>query len=452
MKEPTTTSRKDLIQLALPAIGTSILLSVVCVLSIWLLNRLQSDRQRQLAKDVASLEAALKIQLSLRHVRFHALIYIVDPTEARKAVLDHDHEQLEEAMDMAIAAVDEEQEMELIDRVRAGYAAYRSEIARVTAPLKPGPDGKDLIAWADAHPMRPLLDFCEKLVEMNRDSLNATTAANESLTDRIRIMLVLIGIFGPLSGLCSGVGIAWIWARRWNLQQRELARAEQMAAVGHLAAGVAHEIRNPLTGMKWLIQAAVRSGKPADLTTEELTMILEDIGRAERTVQGLLDYAKHDEVKPASVTTQSFPALGSIHKVIQREKSRAETKGVKIVVEASAADDQVVADPDRFTSMVSNLVINAVEASPVGSVVRIALKHETPGKLQIQVEDRGAGISPAMQQQLFHPFSTDKTNGTGLGLYLARRFARENGGDLEGTNAPHGGGCFTITLPSERRE
>ncbi len=432
-------SRTNPIHLALPAAATSLALSAACALGVWSLGRLQADRARLLAQEVAGLEAAQEAEVRLRQVRLHALVYVLEPTPARWAPLDGDHRQFEAAIQKAVAAATGPEELRLIGEVRAGYAAYRRGLG-VRPPV--ALDRAAVVAWSDAHPVGPILASCEELVERNRASLEATALANESLTDRTRLALGLVGVLGPLAGLAGGVGLARAWGRRWDRQRRELARAEQMAAVGHLAAGVAHEVRNPLTGMKLLVQAALRPGRPAEVTPDELRMMLDDIGRVERTVQGLLDFAKPPGAR------QTLDAAEAVRRVAERECGRAGAKNVTVGVEVAAGGLLVSADPDAFASLVSNLVINAVEASPSGGTVAVSVGR-AEGRLTITVEDDGPGVAPAMLGRLFDPFATDKPGGTGLGLSTARRLAREHGGDVTAEGKPGGGGGarFAVTLP-----
>lgn len=435
--------RKMIVPLALPAAATSLALSAACLLGVWSLNRLQADRTRLLARDLASLQAAQETEVRLRQVRFHALAYVLDPTPARRRPLDEDYWQFEEALGKATEAADDPEELRLIAAVRAGDLAYRRELDDPARRPPAGAGAAAALAWADAHPVRPLVETCEQLVAFNRQSLAAATAANESLTDRARVALAAVGVLGPLGGLLGGVGIARAWGRRWSRQQRVLERAEQMAAVGHLAAGVAHEVRNPLTGMKMLVQAALRPDRPVELTPEDLRMVLADLGRVERTVQGLLDYAK-----PPSAVRSATDAAAAVRRVADGERVRAAAKGVEIRVAPGPAAATVAVDPDQFAGLLANLVINAVEASPDGGVVVVSLRRVEYGRVRIEVRDEGPGVAAGMRPRLFSPFATDKPGGTGLGLCLARRVAREHGGDLTAGAAPGGGACFAVELPA----
>ncbi len=304
--------RRILLAVTLPALGLALLLGLVCALGVRSLNRLQVDRARLLAKDVVSLEAAQGVEVRLRQVRFHSFTYVLDPTPARKALLDEDHGQFEAAIARARTAADEPEEFALLDRVEAGYRSYLVELYDRSRWPAAGAGPPAYLAWADAHPVRPLIAPCDELLARNRKSMEQTSEANAELTGQTRSLMILLGTLGPVAGLIGGAGIAWGLSRSFTrlqlrigdaqaeldrdlgsirvsaagdwrqldrqmdgvlasvrtvvaeLQDRErdLLRAEQMAAVGHLAAGVAHEVRNPLTGVKLLIEAALRPDAP----------------------------------------------------------------------------------------------------------------------------------------------------------------------------------------------
>ena len=348
------------------------------------------------------------------------------------------------------------------------------------------------LAWADAHPVRPLIAPCDELMALNRKSMGETAEANAELTGRTRSLMILLGTLGPLAGLVAGGGIAWGWSRSFTRlqlrigdaqaeldrdigsirvaahgdwrrldrqmdgvlrsvrsvvaqlqdRQRELLRSEQMAAVGHLAAGVAHEIRNPLTGAKLLIEAALRADAPRALEPDELRMILDEILRVERTVQGLLDFAR-----PPSPVRRGLDFGECLRRAIASVRGRADARRVRIDLEVPAGPAAVAGDPDQLLASVANLLINAVEASPLGGEVRVALAVPDGGMMRLEVADCGPGIAPEMLDRLFTPFATDKPAGTGLGLCVARRIAREHGGDLTADNDPSGGARFTLLLP-----
>ena len=234
--------------------------------------------------------------------------------------------------------------------------------------------------------------------------------------------------------------------QRLQQQEREILRAEQLAAVGQLAAGVAHEVRNPLTGMRFLIEAALRPDPPAPLTQDDLTLIHHEILRLERTVQELLNYAR----APALLTrTEDVGEL--VGRALEIARSRAEQQRVELVSTLPDTSLVLPLDRDQFLSMLTNLLFNALDATPPGGRVGLAAQRTEEGALRIDVTDSGPGMAPAALEKLFTPFATTKATGTGLGLTMARRIARDHGGTLTAANRPEGGACFTFTLPPSAR-
>jgi len=231
--------------------------------------------------------------------------------------------------------------------------------------------------------------------------------------------------------------------QRLQDQERDLLRAEQLAAVGHLAAGLAHEIRNPLTGIKFLVEAALRPTNPSPLDAEDLRLIRQEIIRIERTIQGLLDYAR---TPPPNRCRHDFRDLVTEAAGIAR--TRAEAKPVDLRVEVPSDPLPANVDRDQILSLLTNLIFNAIEAAPPGSRVEIRA-NTAEGMLRVDVSDGGPGIDPAIADRLFTPFTTTKATGTGLGLTIARRVAQDHGGTLSATNRPEGGACFRVRFPAK---
>jgi signal transduction histidine kinase len=232
--------------------------------------------------------------------------------------------------------------------------------------------------------------------------------------------------------------------QRLQEQERNLLRAEQLAAVGHLAAGLAHEIRNPLTGIKFLVEAALRPAQTAPLDTEDLRLIRQEILRIERTIQGLLDYAR---------TPQSHPYERDVREILSEAvglaRSRAEAKSIALRIDLPPSQLRAAVDRDRILSLLTNLIFNAIEAAPPASAVEIRACAFSEGMLRVEVNDGGPGIDPAFADRLFTPFSTTKPTGTGLGLAIARRVAADHGGTLTATNRPEGGASFRVLIPAK---
>ncbi len=325
---------------------------------------------------------------------------------------------------------------------------------------------------------------------LNKQEMDETAYESEAVSRRAQMAMVLAGLLGPVSGLIIGFGIARAVRRsiarlsvrledvraqldqevasvrlsagselgdldrqldhvvdrvravaeQVQRQQQEMLRSEQLAAVGQLAASVAHEVRNPLTSIKMLVGAALRSPATQALTADDLGVIYKEVGRLEQTVQGLLDCARPPRAQrqPADLRALLSEAIGLV-------RARALQQGVQVAVHQP--DEPVVAAVDRgqFSTVLVNLLLNALDALPQGGRIDVALRGGPD--LEITVEDNGPGISPVVLPRLFTPFASTKATGTGLGLNICKRVLAEHGGTISAANRPEGGARFTVMLP-----
>jgi signal transduction histidine kinase len=221
-------------------------------------------------------------------------------------------------------------------------------------------------------------------------------------------------------------------------REREALRAEQLAAVGQLAAGVAHEVRNPLVAIKLLIEAALAGG---ELTADDLRVIHGEVRRLERAAQGLLDFAR-----PAPPRREAADLRAVVGSAVDLVRGRAGLQNVRVEVVTPADPVVAAVDVGQIQGVLVNLLLNALDAMPGGGRVTMGLGR-TDGAVMLTVRDTGPGIRADVLPRLFEPFASTRDTGTGLGLHVSRRVVREHGGDLSGANDPGGGAVFTITLP-----
>jgi len=226
-------------------------------------------------------------------------------------------------------------------------------------------------------------------------------------------------------------------------RQKHLMRAEQMMALGQVAAGVAHELRNPLTAIKGLIQVNRKELEDRGLPADDLQVIEHEIRRMERSLQNFLDFARPPKPKRRRLTLT--PVIERVTSLVQ---GRARKQQVSIETSQSAGPGWVDADQDLIQQLLLNLVLNALDAMPLGGAIRIEVQPTTDGQAAVRVIDTGPGIAPHILPIIFDRFVSSKETGVGLGLPVSLRIAQEHGGKLTAENLPQGGASFTLQLPA----
>jgi two-component system sensor histidine kinase HydH len=480
-----------LYRVTFPAILLVVLLVAACLGGVWSITHLQAYQSRILSKNVQSLLAAQELELRLRQLRYHSFVFVMDPSKSRKEPVDLDIQQFEEALAKAERSADQPEERTLIESVKEGYQQYRHDLGNGPEPGAAVWSREQLLRWADAHSLRQLAARCEELSRCTELSMAETAAASERIGDRTRYLMLLVGGLGPLCGLLGGYLIARSLGRRltrlvvrvqdlnaqldqevdrlgleagmrWQdldrqldhvvqrvravvvqaqEQQQEMLRAEQLAAVGHLAAGIAHEIRNPLTSIKLLVGAARSRGGKQALSPEDLQVIHQEVERLEGKAQTLLDFARPIESRRRACELNAIVASS-----IELVRTRAGQQSVHIEYAAPADKIKAFVDPDQIASVLVNLYFNALDAMPNGG--RLSVKLVRAERAILTVTDDGSGINPSLGDRLFTPFVSSKATGTGLGLSVSRRIVLDHGGTLNGANRVGAtGACFTIELP-----
>ncbi len=221
----------------------------------------------------------------------------------------------------------------------------------------------------------------------------------------------------------------------------ELRRGERLAALGKLLAGVAHEVRNPIAGIRGITQLWRRG---VDLGDEGFDHLIDEVDRLEEIVSCLLQFTRAD--------AQDL-APGDLNAVVAEAARLAETRAAEldVRVEVDLAPDLPVVEmaPPALVQVFRNLTSNALQAMPGGGVIALATRRDSVGGgVLASVADRGPGLSKDVLAHLFEPFFTTKAEGTGLGLAIAREIALAHRGELKAENRPDGGAVFTLTIPA----
>jgi signal transduction histidine kinase len=218
---------------------------------------------------------------------------------------------------------------------------------------------------------------------------------------------------------------------------KKLAHEQRLAGLGRVAAGVAHEIRNPLAGMKLRLDLLVRS-LPDGEVKDDVRACLDEIARLDRVVRSLLVVARRE---PQAKKEIDLGAL--VQTRIELVKEQAAARSIDIVTEGGG---RAMTDADAVSRIVDNLLRNAIEASPDARPVRVRVAS-VDGSIELVVEDEGPGVPAEREAEMFEPFFTTKAEGTGLGLWLSRSLGEGLGGTL--AYAREGGRTkFRLTLPA----
>ena len=218
---------------------------------------------------------------------------------------------------------------------------------------------------------------------------------------------------------------------------------QPLAELGELVAFAAHELRNPLAGIAATAEVLRDSCPPGDERAGGLTVILEEAGRLERTVQNLLDFARFREcrLRPADIAND-------VDRVARAIASEAASAGVAVEVEHPDVCTPVLADPELVQHAFLNLAINAVQATPPGGALAIRTLEPDAGSDLVCVEfaDTGCGIPADDLPRVFEPFFTTRDGGVGLGLAAACKLVEHQGGRITVESQPGQGSCFTVWL------
>jgi signal transduction histidine kinase len=229
-----------------------------------------------------------------------------------------------------------------------------------------------------------------------------------------------------------------------------LAQAEKLAAAGQLAAGIAHEIRNPLAAVKTIVFALQSELAPGDARRADFEIMGEEIEQMERAIQRFLDFARPQE--PVFALVSMRQALANAAALLSRQ---AQEQGVELAVRAET-DLVVRADRRQLEQVFVNLMLNALQVMPDGGRLSAVLRqdHRPAGGgergewVEAEIADTGPGIPEPLLARIFDPFVTGRAGGVGLGLAIVRQIVGQHQGRISVRNQPAGGAAFTLRLPA----
>jgi signal transduction histidine kinase len=225
--------------------------------------------------------------------------------------------------------------------------------------------------------------------------------------------------------------------------EKELAHQEKLAALGEMAAGVAHELRNPMTAVKGFAQRIYRKLPEGDSNKKYASIIVEEMDRINWLIKDVLDFAR----KPDPVFSPN-----DIHKILEDVlfMFREDFKKFPIQIDKQFGDiPELAFDGDQIKQVFTNIIGNAIDAMEEGGTLSLRTRHDDKW-VYIDVQDTGPGIWPEILKDIFNPFFTTKSTGTGLGLSNAHRLVELHGGDIVVDSRVGQGSTFTVKLPYRR--
>ncbi|HEV3418584.1 MAG TPA: ATP-binding protein [Pirellulales bacterium] len=494
------TSRK----ITLWSIAAGVLLLAVGMSGAWYVHVLQGRVAWALADNVTSIRAALKLQVAISQMRnaLEQFAISTDRSFIGKAVaMQKDVERAAaDVTRFASTATEYGIVAKMNDGLRRYFGQLRELAQNVSAASAPPPPKVD-----EQILVKDVLPFVKQYLDFNEAELADRSHDNEAMASWIVFALVSLGIGGAAAGAAAGFGLARGIRRtvyqltiplrdvagrlnqvvgpieidedpaiedlagvlqkiaaevnsvieKFHATHRQVIRADQLAALGQLAAGLAHELHNPLMSIKILVQSA-RSDGAAALDSYDLRVLDEEITRLQNLLTSFLDFAK-----PAKLERREIDLRPIVSQTAAILAARAARRNVAI--HSCLPDRPVLLDADetQVRQVALNLLLNALDAVAdhgsiwieVGSGRRASFNENgtlTPlPAVFLSVADNGRGLPARDGERIFEPFFSTKETGLGLGLAICRRIAESHGGSIVASNRPGGGAIFLVSLPAK---
>jgi signal transduction histidine kinase len=489
------------LKLLAPTVLVSVILVGACVFGVMYLNYLHLNVAIDLSENVQSTKVAVRLETTAENL----VNLFRKGADDLRHFRDQIAEQNQEALSLLAEAenlANSPREQHLVDQLGAGLHEYLDRWEKSIS---------DADQNGELEPARILRDkvvpACRDLRFFNADQVEKSDRSNSAIVHKLQWALLTVGFGGPLAGLVLGYAVARSLrhsiyqlsvrirdaAGRLNrelgsvtleeegdlsdlhrqmqgvteeiervieqLQQREreVLRAEQLAAVGQVAAGVAHELRNPLTSIKMMVQTALEGEPGSNVPREDLAVIEHEIRRMEQCIQLFLDFAR-----PPDSERRRTDLTAVVRRALALIEGRAHRQKVTLIPHLPIEPVHLRIDAEQVHQVLVNLLLNSLDALPRGGTVHVQVKcpvtdpqttsakgQNGHGAVEVRVWDTGSGIAARIRERLFEPFVSSKETGLGLGLSICKRLVEAHGGSIRGENGRDGGAVFAFTMPLE---
>lgn len=302
--------------------------------------------------------------------------------------------------------------------------------------LKPG------TALSSLGAMTPLLESIREVAESRKPATRKEIAFQPGPNDRRELGFSITLLEGPAD--YNGVIILFTDMTERRKLERAASVNRQLASLGELAAGVVHQLRNPLTIISGRAQMLARQLKDDPGATESLQAVRDECARMSDSISRFLAFARPFEMKPGPATAEAV-----VRRAFELNRKKAEDANIAL---NSAVPDlaPLWIDQLRLAEALGNIVDNAIDAIDANGTIEIDVSQKD-GKTTFEIRDTGPGIQLEPGEDLLSPFLTKKHDGTGLGLSIAHRIVTTQNGEITYGNRPEGGAWFRIVIPTEQR-
>ncbi|MFZ2938249.1 MAG: ATP-binding protein [Candidatus Omnitrophota bacterium] len=416
----------------------AVLLIIVGALAFITTKDVQGVSRSIMKENVSSLKAAEELELALLNQKGIVASYFLDGNSTWFRTLEDRKKDFDSWFKKAQEVALTDHEKKILQDVSVLYKTYDRQRNKAIQLYRSGntTEAKNVLLNDMKISIDALYQKCEDLILANEILIAKAEVTSQGnvirMTSLIWSMILITLILGSMMG--------FFISRKINEQ---LVRAAKLASLGQLSANVAHEIRNPLTSIKMRLYSLKKELKQDSALSEDLNVINEEINRMEGTVNNFLDFAR-----PPELNLQSAEIGQILEGTVNLIAPKARSQNITIQKQLHDVPLEFKIDKEQIRQVFLNIMLNAIEAMPSGGTLKIdATKSEDKKSnkvLEINICDTGIGIPLEIKNKITEPFFTTKTEGTGLGLFIASRIVKMHKGSLDIDS--HNGKGTTVTL------
>ncbi len=494
--------RSTATKVMLPLFGVSVLLLALGVVAAWNVRQQQTGVSELVAKDVHSMVLIHDLYIQMREARHLLNQYLRFGDESHLSGIQALQRETERLLNASQELAHDPEQQRLLAQVETGYREFVKQLQSARDSV-PADRDRVLTELADRFITEKVLDPANACVELHERIVDRANDRSRATTLVVTRGLLALGVCGSLAGVLGGIAITRGLRRsllelhvsvsgtvdkletvvgpfaavdhneqatlqdgmqelrrrvehvvtQLHEREREVLHNQQLAAIGRLAAALAHEMRNPLTPVKMLVQMALGRGDGSGLNEHELQIISSEIGRLELSIQSFLDFAR-----PPRLERRTADLKETAREAVDVVMGRCHSQDISLTTDFPSRPCVLDHDPTQIKQVVLNLLLNALDVLPPHGELQVSLRKQFSGAetsadsrvltgTWLRVTDNGPGIVPEDLQRIFEPFATTKESGTGLGLAISRRIVEAHGGTIAVESQPGSGTTFSIWLP-----